>query len=654
MALKNHNNWNNGYSVFGTLPYSVQGAIGSTETLRGSNIGEDTENDECTNTINPYTCHGYKVSLNDVGNNKNQKATTNDRIQNVPYNVEFSIEGGANPILVATVDWATKSTEVNALIPYNFENHVSIESDEGSTWLYAGEESNNIQSLMTINPKANAETMKDGDDKYATKVKDAVYTYIVYTPIGEGKMQEQRVLGDRNTSDFCANFSSVASNCATLPQSSIANNDSALTVDEMHNGKSVKLSQIPFVTDDVPAGSKRCVAVAVFPADSGRDTNWNDLDYKDDNDVSHWRVSPSKCFTVAKRPSLQVWGGNVFSNGGINTSQSMKRHLAGYADYNANMTTSSPYVFGSWNELGVIANGEITGFASGASLGYLNNGNGITWPNPSDDNGINKPEGAERPGGYYNSSSNSTNVFCALSPLTIANQGCNSNKAGNVSTNTATKGISRDRDAVKNLATALGIAQDPIQISGTINEIDNSETNNYYEANGSLTIGGVNNTFNVPNRTILIHNEEKITISNDIRYEDSGGYTNLLQTPKLIIYSDADITINCNVKRIDAVLMAKTVSTCPSTNYGSEDNSNQLFIYGAVIANKLIANRTYGAATGNNSIVPAEIIDFDPTLYLWSGAHNGTDTPEGQEDNNDKDKSLDADIVYTRELAPRY
>jgi hypothetical protein len=328
----------------------------------------------------------------------------------------------------------------------------------------------------------------------------------------------------------------------------------------------------------------------------------------------------------------------------------MKRHLAGYADYNANMTTSSPYVFGSWNELGVIANGEITGFASGASLGYLNNGNGITWPNPSDDNGINKPEGAERPGGYYNSSSNSTNVFCALSPLTIANQGCNSNKAGNVSTNTATKGISRDRDAVKNLATALGIAQDPIQISGTINEIDNSKTNNYYEANGSLTIGGVN----VPNRTILIHGKQDITISNDIRYADSGGYTNLLQTPKLIIYSDAEIIINCNVKRIDAVLMAKTVSTCPSTNYSSEDNSNQLFIYGAVIANKLIANRTYGAATGNNSIVPAEIIDFDPTLYLWSGAHNGTDAPEGQEDNNDKDKSLDVDIVYTRELVPRY
>ncbi|MBR3115702.1 hypothetical protein IKF30_00515, partial [Candidatus Saccharibacteria bacterium] len=66
---------------------------------------------------------------------------------------------------------------------------------------------------------------------------------------------------------------------------------------------------------------------------------------------------------------------------------------------------------------------------------------------------------------------------------------------------------------------------------------------------------------------------------------------------------------------------------------------------GAVIANKLILNRTYGAASGENSNIPAEIIDFDPSLYLWGGSSAGS---EDEEDN------VEIQSVYVRELAPRY
>ncbi|MBR5436757.1 MAG: hypothetical protein IK120_07820, partial [Muribaculaceae bacterium] len=106
----------------------------------------------------------------------------------------------------------------------------------------------------------------------------------------------------------------------------------------------------------------------------------------------------------------------------------------------------------------------------------------------------------------------------------------------------------------------------------------------------------------------------------------------------------------CGVRWIDAVLMAKTVNTCGnSNNTNSSSNSNLLTIYGAVIANKLEANRTYGAATGANSIIPAEIIDFDPTLYLWKAIGGGDESGS----NNDSDDSFNMEAVTQYELPPR-
>ena len=108
------------------------------------------------------------------------------------------------------------------------------------------------------------------------------------------------------------------------------------------------------------------------------------------------------------------------------------------------------------------------------------------------------------------------------------------------------------------------------------------------------------------------------------------------------------VHIDCSVTRIDAVLIAEgEVNTCFNEEGGSPGineaaRSNQLRINGAVIAGKLIANRTCGAATGNYSMVPAEIINFDPTLYLW-----GKSVSE-----NEANMSLLT--TYLHELSPRY
>ena len=99
---------------------------------------------------------------------------------------------------------------------------------------------------------------------------------------------------------------------------------------------------------------------------------------------------------------------------------------------------------------------------------------------------------------------------------------------------------------------------------------------------------------------------------------------------------------------LDALLVAeKDVKTCSNSGgINNPENSNQLIINGAVIASNLIANRTYGAATGANSMIPAEIINFDPSLYRWG---------KSEAQANEDDDTIEAELeeVYTREIAPR-
>lgn len=77
-------------------------------------------------------------------------------------------------------------------------------------------------------------------------------------------------------------------------------------------------------------------------------------------------------------------------------------------------------------------------------------------------------------------------------------------------------------------------------------------------------------------------------------------------------------------------------------NYNAPEYSKQLIINGAIIANKVNFNRTYGAATGANSIIPAEILNYDPTLYLWGSSQADMSTTGS------------LTVTYTMELSPRY
>ena len=107
--------------------------------------------------------------------------------------------------------------------------------------------------------------------------------------------------------------------------------------------------------------------------------------------------------------------------------------------------------------------------------------------------------------------------------------------------------------------------------------------------------------------------------------------------------------------RVDAILIAKgNINTCPDRDdknaERSAENSNELRINGAVIAGgTLILNRTYGAATGDKSIVPAETINMDPSWYLWAADIIPEITSETNEPTDDI-----LVPTYMRELPPRY
>ena len=142
---------------------------------------------------------------------------------------------------------------------------------------------------------------------------------------------------------------------------------------------------------------------------------------------------------------------------------------------------------------------------------------------------------------------------------------------------------------------------------------------------------------------VVVSENDNITINSNITYQDNG-YAKLEDVPKIIIYAKNDINIKCDVTRIDAVLIAEeNINTCSdSDDINAEKNSKQLRINGSVISNTLSLNRTYGAAKGVNSVIPAEIVNYDTSLYLWANK---------QADVTTSGKMTEA---YIGELAPRY
>ena len=626
---QNFGGWKNGYNIqriYNDSKINKSGTIGDTTKLE----------------IKPDD-NKIGISEDDVGKEFKEIATTNDTYKTVPKGVSFTQTTADENGYVksrATIDFTTISKDAKVWVPYNFTTDVQIENhglgEDEPEVLYAGEEKPNIQFNTYINPKKNALTTNGTDDQaYATKAKDVLQKLVVYNVASLDEKKEGGVMVGGRTADLCSGYFGEPDNETSCGHRDIEDSNSF-----MPKGKNEFSTS--FMVQDLPAGSLVCVAMAVFPADSGLDSNWDNLNYS-----GSWRVSGSKCFKVAKRPSIQVWGGNTYSAGDIKTGLSVKRNLAGYTGYNAGAAQGT-YVFGSWNELGIISGGSMSGFASGASLGYAFDNNGTLDPNPF---GVNAPNADKN-----NHGGSDKGDICKLSILTFANSCENGVASGGGDGLDVVENIDNNKDALKNAAEYLlddvEGGKELVEGDLTLGAIDTVSANDgkvLYKATGTITT----NEITMSRGVAKVISASNVVINKNIMVADEI-YNTFEDVPKLVIYANNDIKINCGVTRIDAVLVAeKKVVTCNNLDgddevvkINDEENAHQLVVNGAVISGRLIANRTYGAATGANSIVPAEIINFDPTLYLWNTNKN--------EDEESKKIESGLEATYTRELAPRY
>ncbi|MBQ3348019.1 hypothetical protein IJG90_00640 [Candidatus Saccharibacteria bacterium] len=501
-------------------------------------------------------------------------------------------------------------------IPYNFTNrtNLTVSSDEGNI-VYAGGTVRVNSANVEVRTRYNSVTERT----YATRVDNAAVKLTAYVSSGSGGSERTVAARNGRDDDICVFLSAkqcseVSSYEGTLNSSGTLGLNSKVATTEDHGMAGT------YNVFDASAGDYMCFVLSVYPASSGTDKMMQS------SGDDRWFISAPKCVRIAKKPSVQVWGGNVYSNGDMSSYVSQKHNLYQISRYNP--TSSGVNSFGSWVEEGILANGTITGVASGAAMGR--NGTSSVYGTTSYD-------------------------FCTNQiALTIANYSTRRVQCGNNSTNGGNANIY----LLTNLRTALvdyllpsnltDIGTSSVYLSSdTGYEIENSTGRNmrYVYRNGGFSIsGGYVNA----NELKVVKINGNVSINGSIKYSEDTVLSSIWQAPKAVIYASGNIYISCNVSQVDAILIAGgTVYTC-DTYSGSDGSSgagyrsNQLKINGVVIANKVELGRTYGAAVGDKSGEPAEIFNYDTSGLLWeysmsSAGESGTMT-----------------TVYVHELAPRY
>lgn len=462
-----------------------------------------------------------------------------------------------------------ETSEAWVKVPYNFETSAEITLNENED-IFAGE----IVGINSIAISVNERENKTLGDTYTTKVKNPKVKIVSYIPNGNEGVAEGTEVG--RDDGICSVID------GTRCDDSFDYNINKTKLDPGRwKYQSIKTT---LVVPDSEAGTRFCVVAAIYPSSSGKDLQMNA------EGSEKWRVSKPSCVEIAKKPSLQIWGGGLYSNGNVSTSVAKKGDLKG-VDLKGKVA-----VFGSWAETSIVSNGMINGLASGAATGY---------PNSSDEAG----------GSLEDPESDST-AFCDIrSPMTIPSSACGSGSISDIMNSGGLPfgniGGVEESELEKRVA----------EILAKLENIDSSVVN-LEKTDGDYIIS------------------ENITISD-------GGYSSIAEIPKNIFVAK-NIYINCNVTRIDAILIAEgVVKTCADVDDSDVDNESrltQLKINGMIIADSFVPGRTYGASTGRYSTIPAEIINYDSSIYFLGlfDSNGGSGS-----------SSKDLETVYIQELPPR-
>lgn len=310
---------------------------------------------------------------------------------------------------------------------------------------------------------------------------------------------------------------------------------------------------------DYIAGTRICYTLSVTPHSSSDNTT---------------NTSPQKCLTVGKKPKVQVWAGDVWARGLVNTSTTVKNNLT----------------FGSWDEYGIFSAGKITGMASGSTFAITN--------------GL------------------SVNSICDYSILSFTNAGT----AKDCTTSQSQGGLIGNYTISHSIPdVAASFPGNGAAIAGSVN-LSTKNAGIYSASNLTLDPSTL-----PAGKSIIIKASGTVTIAGDQKYS-SGPYTNITQLPQLVIIANK-IVINSAVKNVDAWLIAvnkinKTgeIDTCEVVGNSINICVNPLIVNGPIMTDHLYLYRTAGSGTAGNSSDPAEVFNLRADSYLWAAAQSASNS----------------------------
>lgn len=572
----------------------------------------------------------------------------------------------------SNLDYGERASTAKVNVPYNYYTSTKsgINADD-KLYLGEGVSSNFVVSIL---PRGN--TSVHNGEPYAT-LHDGRIQAVEFIVSANDNIDA--VGGNENTpQDPCAYYQSnlqVISGCNT-----IWSVDPMLNPQGRYNGWTYTQVVDRVVPDNPDAfsedlvGARYCVAVGISHSDSHGQPGGGVVSGM--SNPSNWRISGASCRTIAKKPNFQVWNGHMYTNGSIHTSQTRKHVNANLGD-----SADPTGLFGSWDEYYVMAAGEIRGFSSGAGLGYY---------------------GKERNTSLGLQGGNSPSAEpCDISKMTISNEGCD-NDLGIIGKSNIRKSmdviLERLYSRYTNPSSANGVSvlangATYVNYNGDINTsqiqnlsgadsslLVNTEFGSNYirQTKSSINSESEQTTSNYASNTLVIYVSGKLTIDTNIctgsgncsignngdiltlQGRNSDWYSNIYSIPQVLIIAKKGIDISERANQIDAWLITDgNVNTCTQFSVGSgssEQCTNPLIINGPVVAKSLSLNRTAGANPGSGnsdtgdvlyknlandgSITPGEIFNLRPDTLYWAYGQS--------------QRFSQANVTYTRELAPRY
>lgn len=272
-----------------------------------------------------------------------------------------------------------------------------------------------------------------------------------------------------------------------------------------------------------------------------------------------WRASGLSCYTIAKKPHIQIIGGDLRAHGEIKTT---------YHQDNTN-----PRWFGSWVEYGAFAS-----VANGQATGYQRIASGV-------------PSNSQY--AFNSSPSYGDYLTFANSPAGYGQGNFTLPPAADLSSNFPTTGST--------VTTSCGSI-----------DLTTPGRRDYVCGSSPITLSGTLGT----GASVTVRTTGTITISSDIN-QPVGPYTNVKDIAQLVLMGNA-IRIDRDVEKVDAWLIANDINTCynPPGPLTVNRCDKQLTINGPIKTNTLHLYRTAGGEEGSFG-KPAEILNLRADAYLW-------------------------------------